>query len=342
MTSVGGRARLRVTTMPPMAAATAGAVCISSSAVLMKLASTASPSIVAFGRCAFALPLLGALALRERRRGGSGTALPPMPSRSRWLARLAGVFLAADLILWSHTIALIGAGLGTVVGNLEVLIISLLAWLVLGERPSRSLVLASPVMLAGLVLVGGLADVGGSRAYGTDPALGAVYGVGVAVLYAVYILMLRQATSSAGAGAAVAGPLFEATAGGVVGSVLLGLVLGDLRLGPPWPALGWILLLALTSQVVGWLLITVSMPRLAAGTIGALLLIQPAGSVALSYVILSERPSLLQLGGVALILTGVVVAVTGRTPQAAYSRRKTRIIRHAPDASTGKSPSKSP
>ncbi len=121
-----------------------------------------------------------------------------------------------------------------------------------------------------------------------------------------------------------------------------GLVLGDLRLGPPWPALGWILLLALTSQVVGWLLITVSMPRLAAGTIGALLLIQPAGSVALSYVILSERPSLLQLGGVALILTGVVVAVTGRTPQAAYSRRKTRIIRHAPDASTGKSPSKSP
>jgi drug/metabolite transporter (DMT)-like permease len=328
--------------MPPMAAATAGAVCISSSAVLMKLASTASPSIVAFGRCAFALPLLGALALRERRRGGSGTALPPMPSRSRWLARLAGVFLAADLILWSHTIALIGAGLGTVVGNLEVLIISLLAWLVLGERPSRSLVLASPVMLAGLVLVGGLADVGGSRAYGTDPALGVVYGVGVAVLYAVYILMLRQATSSAGAGAAVAGPLFEATAGGVVGSVLLGLVLGDLRLGPPWPALGWILLLALTSQVVGWLLITVSMPRLAAGTIGALLLIQPAGSVALSYVILSERPSLLQLGGVALILTGVVVAVTGRTPQAAYSRRKTRIIRHAPDASTGKSPSKSP
>jgi drug/metabolite transporter (DMT)-like permease len=326
--------------MPPVAAATAGAVCISSSAVLMKLASTASPSVVAFGRCAFALPVLGALALRERRRGGGDRA--PMPSRSRWLARLAGVFLAADLILWSHTIALIGAGLGTVVGNLEVLIISLLAWLVLGERPSRSLVLASPVMLAGLVLVGGLADVGGSRAYGTDPALGVVYGVGVAVLYAVYILMLRQATSSAGAGAAVAGPLFEATAGGVVGSVLLGLVLGDLRLGPPWPALGWILLLALTSQVVGWLLITVSMPRLAAGTIGALLLIQPAGSVALSYVILSERPSLLQLGGVALILTGVVVAVTGRTPQAAYSRRKTRIIRHAPDASTGKSPSKSP
>ena len=271
-----------------------------------------------------------------------------MPRRSRWLARLAGVFLAADLILWSHTIAAIGAGLGTVVGNLEVLIISLLAWLVLGERPGRSLVLASPVMLVGLVLVGGLADVGGSHAYGTDPALGAGLGVGVAVLYAVYILMLRQATSAAGAGTEVAAPLFEATAGAVVGSALLGLVLGDVRLGPPWPALGWIVLLALSSQVIGWLLITVSMPRLAAGTIGALLLIQPAGSVALSYVILGERPSLLQLAGVALVLTGVVVAVTGRAPDAdrapdaGYSRRRTRIIRHASAASTGTSPSKSP
>jgi drug/metabolite transporter (DMT)-like permease len=317
----------------------------------MKLASTASPSVVAFGRCAFALPVLGVLALREHRRGrggcgGCGSA--PMPRRSRWLARLAGVFLAADLILWSHTIAAIGAGLGTVVGNLEVLIISLLAWLVLGERPGRSLVLASPVMLAGLVLVGGLADVGGSHAYGTDPALGAGLGVGVAVLYAVYILMLRQATSAGGAGTAVAAPLFEATAGAVVGSALLGLVLDDVRLGPPWPALGWIVLLALSSQVIGWLLITVSMPRLAAGTIGALLLIQPAGSVALSYVILGERPSLLQLAGVALVLTGVVVAVTGRAPdadrapEAGYSRRRTRIIRHASAASTGTSPSKSP
>ncbi len=330
-----------VKTVPPAAAAAAGAVCISSSAVLMRLAST-SASITALGRCAFALPVLGALALVERRRGAA-----PLPPRSRWLARLAGVFLAADLVLWSHAITAIGAGLGTVVTNLQVLIISLLAWLFLGERPRRSLVLASPVMLAGLALVGGLADGGRARAYGTDPALGVVYGAGVAVLYAIYILMLRQATSAAtsaaGARPAVAAPLFEATAGATAGSVLLGLALHDFRLGPAasiWPTLGWLALLALTSQVVGWLLITVSMPRLAAGMIGALLLIQPAGSVALSRVILGERPSALQLLGVALVLTGVVVAVSRRAP--AYSRPSTRIIRHASGASTGESVSKSP
>jgi drug/metabolite transporter (DMT)-like permease len=328
-------------TMSPVAAATAGAVCISSSAVLMRLAAT-SASITALGRCAFALPVLGALALLERRRGA-----PPMPSRSRWLARLAGVFLAADLILWSHAITAIGAGLGTVVTNLQVLIISLLAWLILGERPHRSLVLASPVMLAGLALVGGLAEVGGTHAYGTDPTLGVVYGVGVAILYAIYILMLRQATSSPGARTAVAAPLFEATVGATAASVVLGFALRDFHLGHVWPTLGWLVLLALTSQVVGWLLITVSMPQLAAGMIGALLLVQPAGSVALSYVILGERPSVLQLLGVLLVLTGVLVAVGGRAtktpgPEPAYVRRSTRIMRHASAASTGKSESKSP
>jgi drug/metabolite transporter (DMT)-like permease len=341
--------------LPPVAAAAAGAACISSSAVLMRLADT-SPSITALGRCAFALPLLGGLAVAERRRGAQR-----LPSRSRWLARLAGLFLAGDLILWSHAIDAIGAGLGTVVTNLQVLIISLLAWLILGERPRRSLVLASPIMLAGLVLVGGLADVGGGRAYGTDPALGVAYGAAVAAIYSIYILTLRQATSSgsprgAGTGAAsprpaVAGVLFEATAGATAAAAVLGFVLHESQLGPAWPVLGWLALLALTSQVIGWLLITVSMPQLAAGMIGALLLIQPAGSVALSYAFLGERPSALQLLGVVLVLTGVVVAVGGNAPQArgsrvgrgaGYSRRSTRIIRHAPVASTGESASKSP
>jgi drug/metabolite transporter (DMT)-like permease len=337
--------------MPPAAAAAAGAVCISSSAVLMRLAGT-SASLTALGRCVFALPVLGALAWLERRRG-----VPPLPSRRRWLARLAGVILAADLIVWDHAIGAIGAGLGTVVGNLEVLIISLLAWLILGERPRRSLVLASPVMLAGLVLVGGLVDGPGSRAYGADPGLGVAYGIGVALLYAIYILMLRQATSSpgppgppAGTGSraarlAVAAPLFEATVGAAAGSVVLGLALGDFQhgLGPaPGAALGWLALLALTSQVIGWLLITVSMPRLAAGMIGALLLIQPAGSVALSYLFLGEHPSELQLTGVLLMLAGVVIAVSGRAPAVPYSRRRTSIIRQASAASTGSSLPKSP
>jgi drug/metabolite transporter (DMT)-like permease len=296
--------------------ALAGVALISSSAVVMRLAGT-SASITALGRCLFALPVLGVLVLLERRpRGGpAGQARrgAPLAPRTHWLARLSGLFLAADLVLWSHSIAAIGAGLGTVVPSLQVLIIAGIGWALLGERPHRSLLLASPVMLGGLVLVGGLT---GAHAYGAHPALGVAEGAGVAALYSMYILTLRQATTGSGKPSPVA-TLYEATLGATAGSLVLGLALRDLRFGPGpvWPAIGWLVLLALTSQVAGWLLITMSMPRLPAWMIGALLLVQPAGSVTLGYLILSERPSLSQLAGVALMLTGVLVAVAGHPAQ---------------------------
>lgn len=284
-------------------AAVAGATCISSSAVVMQLAAS-SASITALGRCAFALPVLAVLAWLERRHGAGS-----MTTRGRWLARVAGVFLAGDLILWSHSIADIGAGLGTVVTNLQVVLVALLAWGVLGERPRASLLVALPVMVGGLILVGGLAGTGG---YGSHPAMGVALGLGVAALYAVYILMLRQATAAdhRGPRAPVVTPLLEATIGATVGSAVLGLALRDFRLGPAWPSLGWLLLLALTSQVLGWLLITMSMPRLPAWLVSSLLLVQPAGSLLLSAVFLNERPSAPQLGGVAVVLAGVLIAAS--------------------------------
>jgi drug/metabolite transporter (DMT)-like permease len=307
----------------PVMAALAGALCISTSAIVMKLAGS-SPSATALGRCGFALPVLALLTWLERRRrasggseagvGGAGAGGAAMSARGRWLARLAGVFLAGDLILWSHSITNIGAGLATVLSNLQVIIVPLFAWLLLGERPRRSLLIAAPVMVFGLILVGGLLTGGG---YGANPGLGVVFGVGVGVLYSGYILLLRRAAAADGAsgggggGGPVVEALFEATAGAAAGALILGLLLRDFRLGPAWPALGWLLVLALTSGVLGWLLITVSLPQLPAWLVSALLLVQPAGSVLLGAVFLRERPSLAQLGGVAAMLVGVLIAASG-------------------------------
>jgi drug/metabolite transporter (DMT)-like permease len=301
----------------PVTLAVAGALCISTSAIVMKLAGS-SPSTTALGRCGFALPVLALLTWLERRRrasgGGASGGAAAMSARGRWLARLAGVFLAGDLILWSQSITNIGAGLSTVLSNLQVIIVPLFAWLLLGERPRGSLLVAAPVMLLGLVLVGGLVTGGG---YGADPGLGVVFGAGVGVLYSGYILLLRQAAAAdggTGGGGPVVEALFEATAGAAVGALALGLLLRDFRLGPAWPTVGWLVVLALTSGVLGWLLITVSLPQLPAWLVSALLLVQPAGSVLLAAVILRERPSLAQLGGVAAMLVGVMIAASGPRP----------------------------
>jgi drug/metabolite transporter (DMT)-like permease len=91
-----------------------------------------------------------------------------------------------------------------------------------------------------------------------------------------------------------------------IAAVIAGLAVGEADLVPTWPAHGWLILLALSSQVVGWLLITVSLPRLPAALTSVTLTIQPVGSVLLGVILLGENPTALQLAGVACILAGLL------------------------------------
>jgi drug/metabolite transporter (DMT)-like permease len=300
----GGRGRA-------LTAAGLGAACISASAVLVKLAGT-GPATTAFYRCFLALPLLIALAAAERRRRG------PRPPAGHLGAIAAGGFLAIDLVLWNHAIADVGAGIATVLGNLQVLFVAAAAWLVWRERPHRGFLLALPVVMAGVVLVSGLAGAGAGDSH---PLAGIIFGIGTSVAYTAFLLIMRQ--TSAGI-PHVAGPLAEATVGAALGSLLLGLVFGGLRFDVPWPSLRWLLLLSFTSQTVGWLLITASLPRLPAAVSSLLLLLQPVAALALAAAVLRERPGPAQLVGAVLVCGGVLAATraTG-TARAAAPRRAT-------------------
>lgn len=271
-----------------------GALCIAFSAILVKLAAEA-PSTAAIFRCAYAVPLLALLALREDRRFGS------RPRRARALAAAAGVLFAVDLITWHYAIANVGAGLATVLGNLQVAFVPLVAWLALGERPGGRVLATLPLVLSGILLISGALEQG---AYGADPARGVLFGLATGVSYAGFILVLR---SGGGDLRRPAGPLFDATLVAAVCALGAGLVIGDADVVPSWPAHGWLVLLALTSQVMGWLLITSSLPRLPAAQTSLLLTVQPVGSILLGVAIFAEAPSALQLLGVTAILAGLVV-----------------------------------
>ena len=284
----------------PLLTAAAGAMFIASSGVLVRLAAT-TPVTVAVYRCLYALPLLGLITVFERKRVG------PLPVRSRNLAWLAGVFFAIDLIFWHHAIAAVGAGLATVLGNLQVLLVAFAAWGLLGERPHRSLFAALPLVLAGVVLISGAV---GNEAYGRDPTMGVVFGIATSVAYAAFILVLRQGSGDL---RRVAGPLFHATAASALIAMIYGAAFGGMDWSPGWPSHGWLLALALSAQVIGWLLISRSLPRLPAAVTSVVLLLQPVGAVALAAVTLGERPGWGQLAGAALILSGVVLATAGRS-----------------------------
>ena len=288
-----------------MLAGVLGALVIAFSAILVRLAEV-SPSTAAFFRCAYALPLLGLLALLERRRYG------PRSRRDRLLALGAGLFLAADLVLWHYSIKSVGAGLSTVLANSQVVVVGLLAWAALGERPDGRVIASIPVVLFGVVLISGVIGVG---AYGDDPALGAIYGILTAIAYALFLLILRQGNTDQ---RRPAGPLFDATLTAAFFSALAGIAIGDLDWVPDAESQAWLMLLGVSSQVVGWLLISVSLPRLPAVLTSILLMLQPVCTVFLAAILLSEAPSTLQLAGVAVVLGGVAFAtIKPRTPAVA-------------------------
>jgi drug/metabolite transporter (DMT)-like permease len=283
-------------------------MCIATSGVLVRL-SGSEPVTVAVYRCLYALPALGLITYLEERRLG------PLAPRARSLAWVAGVFFALDLIFWHNAIDAVGAGLATVLGNLQVMVVGFAAWALLGERPQASLFLSIPVMLLGVVLISGAV---GEDAYGRDPALGVLFGVATSLAYAAFLLVLRQGSHDL---RRAAGPLFHATLAAAVVAGAWGSVTGTVAWFPEWPAHGWLITLAFTSQVAGWLLISRSLPRLPAAITSATLLLQPVGAVALAALVLEERPGAAQLAGAALILAGVVVATAGHRGAVAEAER---------------------
>ncbi|MBD0290412.1 MAG: DMT family transporter [Thermoleophilia bacterium] len=294
----------------PAPAALAGALAIAFSAIFYRLADV-SPSTGAFFRCALALPLLWLLARREDAHLGRRS------RRARGFAWVAGAFFAVDLLLWHHAIEAVGAGLATVLANMQVAVFGLIAWLAFRERPAAPSLAAVPLAVVGIVLISGILE---SDAYGESPGLGAVLGVLAGLAYCGVLVTLRYGAPDV---RRVAGPLFDVTLVAALLALPGGLALGELDLAPPAAAALWLALLALTSQVFGWLLISVSLARLPAIVTSILLTLQPVGSVVFAAVLLGERPSPLQLLGTLAILAGLVVGSADRTraaPQASEVR----------------------
>jgi drug/metabolite transporter (DMT)-like permease len=276
-----------------------GAVAIAFSGILFRLAHV-SPSTGALYRCVFALPPLWLLARVERRRFGRSA------RRAVALAGVAGIFLAVDLVLWHNAVEQVGAGLATVLGNTQVVLVGLIAWALLGERPHASSLVAIPVVGAGVLLISGAL---GQDAYGANPGLGVLFGVLTALAYSGFLLMLREGSRDLRRSA---GPLCTATLAAAGGCAAIGAAVGDLDLTPSWAAIGWLVFLALSSQVVGWLLISTSLPRLPAVVSSILLTFQPVCSVVFAGLIVDESPSALQLAGAGCILAGLVIATIRR------------------------------
>lgn len=283
----------------PVLLAALGAACISPSGVLVRLAGV-SAGTTTFYRCLLALPGLFLLGAAEQRRLG------PRAWRERATTLVAGGFLGVDLVAWTHSIYDVGAGIATVLGNLQVLFVAAIAWAIHRERPGGRFLAALPVVIGGVVLVSGLTGTTGS---GYHPAAGVIFGVAASLAYSAYLLILRRSATHS---AHVAGVLADATLGALLAGAALAWPIGELQFAVAPRSLFWLAVLALVSQTLGWLLITSALSRLPAAVSSLLLLLQPAAAVALAAVVLSQQPTALQLVGAVAVCGGVLLA-TRRT-----------------------------
>ncbi len=278
-------------------AALIGAVTISFSAIFFSL-SEADPITATFFRGAYALPLLLIIWWSFRKHD-------MRPRRRHLMAIAAGVALALDVLAWHSAIEQIGAGLATLIANSQVVFVSLAAWLFLKERPDNKVLGAIPVILLGVALVSGI---GQSDPFGPNPLLGTGLALLAAIFYSAFILGYRQANESQ---APPSGPLAEATLGLVLVAPFVGAFGSGVDYSPSWPSHGWLLLLAVSSQVFGWMLIGYALPRLPAAETATIILLQPALTLMWAALILEERPSILQFAGAVIVLGGVgFVALT--------------------------------
>ena len=285
-----------------MLIALSGAAAISFSPVLYIYSDT-NPSTGAFFRMLYALPALALLAFLVRK-------ADTRSSKTRWMAFGAGLLLAPDMLVYHSAMIFIGIGIATLIGNSQVIIVTLASWKLFGEKPNPAILISLPVVMIGLTLISGIAD---SNPYGEDPVKGVIFGVMGAFFYSFFLILFRHANKEL---APVSSVQFDATAGAALGLLILGMLplsgaaIEPLDIQPTWPGHGWLMLLSLLCQVGGWLAIAHALPRLPAAHTSFAILLQPVLTLIWGYLILHQdgySPN--QMLGIILVL-GAIASVT--------------------------------
>ncbi len=285
-----------------MLIALAGAVAISFSPVFYVYSDT-NPSTGAFFRMLYALPALALLAYLVRK---SDT----RSSRTRWTAFGAGLILAPDMLSYHSSMIFIGIGIATLIGNSQVIIVTLASWKLFGEKPNQAILVSLPIVVIGLALISGIAD---TDPYGEDPVKGIIFGTMAAFFYSSFLILFRYSNRELAPSSSVQ---LDATAGAALGLLVLGLLplssmaIEPLELQPTWPGHGWLIVLAMLCQVAGWLAIAYALPRLPAAHTSFAVLLQPVLTLVWGYVILhQDGHSQNQVIGIFLVLAAII-AVT--------------------------------
>jgi drug/metabolite transporter (DMT)-like permease len=250
------------------AALLAGNIALSIGAMLVRLADT-GPTASAFWRMTLAAPVLLFFAWRE-----TGGRLPPRSAIH--IAGAAGIFFAFDLAAWHIGILQTKVANATLFGNCASLL--LVIW---GIFLTRTLPRGWQALAIGLAFAGSALLMGQSYELSPDYLVGDLLSLLAGVLYTGYVILMQRVRGTIGSWSALA------IASIVCPPILLttAFALNEVIVPHNWTPL---LLLALTSQIVGQGLMIWSLPRFTPLVIGLTLLVQPAIAALAGWLMFGE------------------------------------------------------
>lgn len=264
--------------------------------------SDVGPVAAGFWRLALAIPFLWLLARAVRQ----PVRLPSWPL----LLAIAGAafFFAADLASWHAGILLTKLGNATLFGNFASFAFAAYGMLLVRRWPTRLQALALSLAAAGAILL-----MWGSYELSPRNFRGDLLALLAGLLYTGYLILIERARL-----ALKPLPLLAlATTMGAPALLLLGLALGE----EIWPS-DWtpLLVLALSSQVVGQGLLVYALGVIPPLVVGLALLTQPAISAAIGWLAYGETLSPLDwIGAAAIGAALVLVRLPDRALQPAQS-----------------------
>jgi drug/metabolite transporter (DMT)-like permease len=283
---------------------TVGVVGVSTSGPLV--AACAAPVLaIAFWRTGLASLLSVPFLLA--RRAGSVLALR---GRALWLTLLAGVLLAGHFATWLSSLRL------TSVASSTSLVCMQAGWAVLfsfllGERASRRVVLGLGIAFLGVLVVSGV-----DFSISTQALLGDLLALVGGMFSGAYVVLggiVRRTTSTT--------VYTSVCYGACAGSLLAGcLVSGQALWGYAQADWAKILALTLLAQLLGHSVFNHLLATRSASVVSLVILLEVPGAALLAAVFLGQSPPLGVFVGLALVLTGVALVVSGTGSPAAPDR----------------------
>lgn len=266
-----------------------GSAVLSAGPLLVRLSDVGATQS-AFWRVAIGAPLLFVLV---RAVEGRGKPRGPGPS-ARWLA-LAGLFFAADLAAWHFGIARTTLANSTLLANSTAFLFPIWGYLVIRRWPTRRAGLALALAAAGIATLAG-------RSASLSPVnlSGDLLCLLAALFYTAYLIVMERTRR----GVSALGALAWATLAAATFLLPVALVAP----GGFWPD-DWrpLVILALSSQLLGQGLIIYALPHLPPIASGLGLLIQPIFSATLGYGWYGEVLAPVDLVGMALIFVAILL-----------------------------------